>query len=326
MNYNDKRYILLQELKKGDWHSGTDLSKRIGITRAGISKHVQALRRLGYTIETQTNKGIRFCSAPNKVLPDEIKPKLLDNKIIGSDFFYTEKIDSTNIKAAVLAEKGATDGTVVLAEQQTSGKGRLGRRWESPEGSGIYCSIILRPNLALQETSLVTFIAAIAISEAINTLADAKTQIKWPNDILLNEKKIVGVLTEASAEMQHVNYIILGFGINVNTPKELLPPRIIFPASSMAAEMNKQFDRVEIVSLCLKQFDYWYNKLTETNGHEQIIERWSELSGMTGRNVRVEQVNNTINGTIEGVSPDGALLVKEKTTIHTIYSGDVKLI
>jgi len=327
MNYNDTRYILLEKLKESStWLSGTELSKELSITRAAISKHVQALRKLGYTIDTQTNKGIRYISATDKVIPDELKPFLLDNTTVGSKFFFADEIDSTNVKAHSLAEKGTEDGTVILAEKQTAGKGRLGRQWESPDATGIYCSIVLRPQLALPETALITFIAAIAISEAIRECCPTiQTQIKWPNDILVNEKKIVGVLTEASAEMQHVNYVVVGFGINVNTPNKELPKRVIFPASSLLAEHGTTVDRVKLAAHCLKQFDFWYTCLAQKDGTEKIIARWRELSAMTGRKVTIKQVNNDISGTIEGISKDGALLVKDDNNItHTIYSGDVK--
>jgi len=327
MNYNDKRHILLAKLKESsDWLSGTALSKELDISRAAISKHVQALRKLGYTIDTQTNKGIRYISSPDKVIPDELKPFLLNNTVVGSKFFFADEIDSTNVKAHSLAEKGTEDGTVILAEKQTAGKGRLGRQWESPDATGIYCSVILKPKLALPETALITFIVAIAISEAIRECSPTlQTQIKWPNDILVNEKKVVGVLTEASAEMQHVNYIVVGFGINVNTPPEKLPQRVIFPASSLLAESGSKVDRIKLTALCLKQLDFWYNCLQTENGSEKILKRWRKLSSMTGRKVTVQQVNGEISGTIEGVAKDGALLVKDtQNTIHTIYSGDVK--
>ncbi|MDA3798495.1 MAG: biotin--[acetyl-CoA-carboxylase] ligase [Kiritimatiellae bacterium] len=325
MIFTDKRYILLKALKESNsWLSGTELSKSIGITRAGISKHVQALRKMGYEIETQTNKGIRYIASPNKVLPDEIRPLIEENSIVGSKFFFADEIDSTNKKASALAEDGTPDGTVVLAEKQTAGKGRLGRKWESPENTGIYCSVVLRPQLALPETALITFIVAIAISEAIRECCPTlQTQIKWPNDILVNDKKIVGVLTEASAEMQHVNHVIVGFGINVNTYAEHLPPRFIFPASSLAVESKHDVDRVTLAALCLKQLDFWYNCLNN-GGADKIVERWKKLSTMIGRAVVVEQINSKIEGTIEGVSKDGALLVKDKNKTHVMYSGDVK--
>lgn len=326
MNFTDKRYILLKALKENNsWLSGTELSKSIGMTRAGISKHVQALRKMGYEIETQTNKGIRYITSPNKVLPDELRPLIEENKVVGSKFFFADEIDSTNVKASALAEAGTPDGTVVLAEKQTAGKGRLGRQWESPESRGIYCSVVLRPQLALPETALITFIVAIAISEAIRECCPTlHTQIKWPNDILVNEKKVVGVLTEASAEMQHVNHVIVGFGINVNTSIEHLPQRVIFPASSLAVESNHDVDRMKLAAICLKQLDFWYNCLNNGDA-DQIVERWKDLSAMKGRAVVVEQVNAKIAGTIEGVSKDGALLVKdENNKTHVIYSGDVK--
>ncbi len=326
MIFTDKRYILLKALKESsDWLSGTELSKELDISRAAISKHVQVLRKLGYEIDTQTNRGIRYISSPEKVIPDELKPFLTNNTTVGSKFFFSDEIDSTNIKAHSLAEKETENGTVILAERQTAGKGRLGRQWESPETTGIYCSVVLKPQLALPETALITFIAAIAISEAIRQICPTlQTQIKWPNDILVNDKKIVGVLTEASAEMQHVNYIVVGFGINVNIPPEQLPQRVIFPASSLMAESGYIIDRIKLTALCLKQLDFWYNCLEKKDGPEKILKRWHELSSMIGREVTVKQINSDISGTIEGVSKDGALLVKENNTIHTIYSGDVK--
>jgi BirA family transcriptional regulator, biotin operon repressor / biotin---[acetyl-CoA-carboxylase] ligase len=326
MIFTDKRYILLKALKESsDWLSGTELSKELDISRAAISKHVQVLRKLGYGIDTQTNKGIRYISSPQKVIPDELKPFLINNSTVGSKFFFSDEIDSTNIKAHSLAEKGTENGTVILAERQTDGKGRLGRQWESPEATGIYCSVILKPQLALPETALITFIAAIAILEAIRQICPTlQTQIKWPNDILVNDKKIVGVLTEASAEMQHVNYIVVGFGINVNTPPDKLPERVIFPASSLMTESGCTIDRIKLTALCLKQLDFWYNCLEKKDGPEKILKRWHELSSMIGREVTVKQINSDISGTIEGVSKDGALLVKDNSTIHSIYSGDVK--
>ncbi len=320
----NNRTSILQQLRSSDeWISSNILSQELNISRAAISKHVKKLRELGYAIETAPNRGYHFQSAPDLLLPEELQP-LTTSKFIGTaQYSHHQTAGSTNTEARTLAENGCPEGTLIVAEEQTAGKGRKGRDWASPMHTGIYATLILRPTLPLEDTPLLTLLTAVVTAEAIIATTNITPTIKWPNDILLNGKKIAGILTEVSSEIDRVEYALIGIGINVNTPTKQLPKRPIYPASSLAAETGIQHNRANLLAKWLEIFETEYEKLISGN-RKQLLDHWKSLANIIGKKVTISRVNDSISGTIKDIDADGALLLKTKTNQNQrILSGDV---
>jgi BirA family transcriptional regulator, biotin operon repressor / biotin---[acetyl-CoA-carboxylase] ligase len=320
---NSRSSILHKLRSTDDWLTGDTLSENLNISRAAVSKHVRALRQLGYEIETAPNRGYCLKSAPDLLLADEVQP-LAKSKTIGqTGYKYFATVGSTNTEARRLAEKGAPEGTIVIAEEQTAGKGRKGRDWVSPKQTGIYATLILRPTLPIEDTPLLTLLAAVATCEAIVTSTGIPPTIKWPNDILMNGKKVAGILTEVSSEVDRVEFALIGMGLNVNTPAEALPERMIFPASSLAAETGTPVKRTALLACWLEEIETEYAQLIAGN-RNALLDHWKALSGIMGRRVRIQRVHDSISGTIEDIDSDGALLlITPDGESLRVLSGDV---
>ncbi|MFH1655708.1 MAG: biotin--[acetyl-CoA-carboxylase] ligase [Candidatus Omnitrophota bacterium] len=310
---------ILKHIRNSDSYiSGEDLSRIFDISRAGIWKHIQELRRDGYEIDAVPHLGYRLKNAPDKLLPDEIKFGL-DTKIIGKDIYHYEIANSTMDIAFNLALDSSPEGTVVCAESQHKGRGRLGRSWLSPKSKGVYLSIILRPSFIPSETPKLTLLAAVAVAEAIREVSGLTPQIKWPNDLLLNEKKVGGILTELNAEMDRTKFVILGIGINVNTKKSSLPAGAI----SLKEEKKESVSRVELTKAILRNIDMLYS-LFQKEGFSPIIEKWRDLSSTLGKRVKVSSQNKQIEGEALDIDKDGGLLIrKDSGFIEKIYAGDL---
>ncbi|MBM3251541.1 MAG: biotin--[acetyl-CoA-carboxylase] ligase, partial [Candidatus Omnitrophica bacterium] len=281
-------------------------------------KHIQELRQDGYEIEAVPHLGYRLTGAPDKLFPDEIKFGL-DTKIIGKDIYHYEVASSTMDIAFKLALDSSCQGTVVCAESQHQGRGRLGRTWLSPKSKGIYLSIILRPPVTPNETSKLTLLAAVAVSEAIREVSGIDCQIKWPNDILVNEKKVGGILTELNAEMDKVKFVVLGIGLNVNTRKISLPAK----STSLKEEKKELISRVELTKEILRKIDMLYSLFLK-EGFVPIIEKWRQLSSTLGQRVKVSSQNKVIEGEALDIDQDGGLLIrKDSGFIEKIYAGDL---
>lgn len=319
------RENLLQYLKekRGEWLSGESLSNRLRVSRAAVWKHIRKLREEGYTVESSSRKGYLLSKVPDLLLPDEIREGL-DTTIFGRrEIFYHRETDSTSMRAKYLAAKGAPEGTMVVAEKQTSGRGRRGRRWFSPAGDGIYASIILRPSTPPAEASRITLMASVAAADALISLTQLKVRIKWPNDILVNGKKMAGILTEISTGMEEIDYIILGIGINVNTLPENFPDEIKEKATSILIETGKSFSRVEVIRSYLKWCERYYD-LLKKGRFEPVIGRWKELADIVGRRVTIYVMNRRYSGKVLNIDDDGTLILKDnQEKFHKILSGDV---
>jgi len=217
MSTKDQLLLYLKE-RKGDWVSGEALSNKIAVSRSAVWKHICKLREEGYVIESSPKKGYLLRKAPDLLFPNEIREGL-DTKVFGKrDIVYFTETDSTNTRAKDLAARGAPEGTLVISERQTKGRGRKGRSWFSPSQGGIYTSLILRPSISPSEAPKITLLSAVVVAETLRSLTGLSAIIKWPNDILINGKKIAGILTEMSTEMDAIDYIVVGLGLNVNTP------------------------------------------------------------------------------------------------------------
>ena len=270
MQLDDRILDILRN--SGDLYvSGEELCKLAGISRAAIWKRIERLREEGYDIEASPHLGYRLAGMPDTLIPSEIRWKL-DTKYLGREIISYKKVDSTNIAAYQLAEKGLKEGAVIFAEEQARGKGRQGRVWQSPPKCGIYMSCILRPHITPNEIPKITLIAAVAVAKALREFTGLDAMIKWPNDILINGKKVCGILTEMKAEQDGVDFIILGIGVNVNThPKDL--PR---NGSSLKEELrafrgDEDLSRVDLAKKILEALEKYYNILKK-EGSRSIIE------------------------------------------------------
>ena len=247
----------------------------------------------------------------------------LDAKRLGTKFHYFDEIGSTNTHARELAEKGAAEGEVVLAESQTDGRGRLGRRWESPPLANLYFSVILRPKLAPVHAPQITLTAAVALAEAIDSLIPLSPVIKWPNDILVNGKKLAGILAEAVSTPERVEYVILGIGVNVNCPVDAMPQELRQRATSLFDVTRIHMDREFVLRRLIQDLDRCYGDL-EQFGFEAIAPQWEARFGLRGKHVRVELRDQVLIGRARGLARDGALLVEgDDGILQKVIAGDV---
>ncbi|MDP3730814.1 MAG: biotin--[acetyl-CoA-carboxylase] ligase [Candidatus Omnitrophota bacterium] len=322
----DEKILNVLRHNKDSYVSGEELCKLAGVSRAAIWKHMEKLREEGYDIEALPHLGYKLVAIPDSLIPSEIKWKL-KTKVFGKSVISYRKVDSTNIIAYELAEKGMKEGTVILADEQVKGKGRHGRCWSSPSKGGIYMSCILRPSIAPNEISRITLLAAVAVAQAIRDLSSLEVTIKWPNDIMMGPRKLCGILTQMKAEQDSVDFVVLGIGINVDLPVKQLPKG----ATSMREELRRRgekvtLSRVELTKRVLEKLEEYYN-LMKTEGFEPIIDIWKDLSVMIGSRVKVTLAGKTFEALAHDINPDGALVVRtESGLLEKISSGDVIMV
>lgn len=318
------RNAIVEMLKNaGDnFLSGESIADELEISRAAVWKHVQKLRSNGYRILSRERCGYKLENAPDLLLPGEIQIGL-DTQIIGKNMHYEPSVDSTNQIAKKLAYHGAEEGTIVVAEEQTGGKGRLDRTFYSPREKGIWFSIILRPNFLPHDAPKCTLLAAVAVAEAMNRF-NLKAEIKWPNDILHDGKKLVGILTEMTGEIGKITYLVIGVGINVNISREEFPEELQDIASSLSEMNGAPLPRVKILRAVLEEFDKLYREVTES-GFEEILNRWRKYNVTLGRNIRVISAGETFTGKAVDLDADGALVVETEQGRRTVYAGEVSI-
>ena len=312
---------IIEFLKKNETYlSGEEISQSLKISRAAIWKYMQELRQLGYDIVAVPHLGYKLVSCPDKLFPLEIQHDL-HTKIFGKKIVYHETISSTMDAAFQLALEKAPEGTVVCAETQTKGRGRLGRTWISPKGKGICLSVILRPKLSPLEVAKLTLLAAVGVCEALQKITNLQPSIKWPNDLLIDGKKCAGILTELSAETDRVKFVIVGIGVNVNTAKNSLPST----ATSLKEETRQEHSRIKIFQEILRELEHWYLRLGE-EGFSPVVQRWKELSVTLNQRVRVSDANGFVEGLAIDIDQDGGLLIRRDTgVIVKKMAGDVAL-
>jgi BirA family biotin operon repressor/biotin-[acetyl-CoA-carboxylase] ligase len=318
------RTLILKALQQEGHVSGEQLGRRFNISRTAVWKHVNELRRKGYQITSSPRLGYSFVKSTDRLLPEEISIGL-DTHLIGKHIVYREEVTSTQDVAEELAKRGAENGTVVISEAQTEGRGRMGRNWVSPAGEGVYLSIILRPNLRPAQVLQIPLITAVAVSKAIERVTTLQPKVKWPNDITLGGRKVGGILTETSSEIDRVNYIVLGIGINVNTRSSLLPESIRGIATSLAEECGGFVSRVRFLQCLLAEFEKLYNEFL-ASGFGTIREEWKALDNTIGSRVKVSGGAEEIEGEALDIDREGFLLVRTKDgDVKRIISGDVSL-
>ncbi|MDD2702702.1 MAG: biotin--[acetyl-CoA-carboxylase] ligase [Candidatus Omnitrophica bacterium] len=304
--------------KKEGYVSGEDISRQLGITRQALWKHIHELKDLGYDIAALPHQGYRVIASPDRLFPFEIQPRL-NTRIMARKILYFEALSSTMEIALKHAIAHAPEGTLVVAESQTKGKGRLGRDWFSPKYKGIYLSLILRPEIAPREASILTLLAAVSICEAVKSTTGIDAQIKWPNDILIHNKKAGGILTELSAEMDKVFFIIIGMGLNVNNDK-----RSLYPGStSLCEHMKEGISRLDVVCESLRRIEDNY-LFFKRNGGQRILESWRNFNVTLGRRVRVVSHREQVEGEAVDIDSDGGLLVRgDSGLLDKFLAGDI---
>lgn len=306
--------------------SGEQLSRELGVSRTAVWKHISALRAAGYQVEAFPSRGYRLLSSPDTLAAEEISVQL-NTAIIGKRLVNLALTASTNAEAFRLAEDGAVEGTVVTADEQNKGKGRLGRIWSSPLGANLYCSVILRPQIKPFEAPQLTFLSAVAVARAIEQASGLKPEIKWPNDVLIDGKKVAGLLNEMSAETDGINFVILGIGVNLNMTADQFPDDLRHPATSLFIEEGVKVGRARFTALLLNELDRLYAGFLD-HGFAQVRREWQERCNAGGREVSVSNHGCAdIRGKFAGIDSDGAMLVQcPDGTIERILSGDVRVL
>ena len=317
---------ILELLRAGDgFASGAALSRTLGVSRTAVWKHVKGLRSQGYRIEAVPAKGYRLRGSPDLLTPLDLEAGL-DTLRVGSRLVCLKETESTNAVAFRLAEEGAPEGTVVFADAQSAGKGRLGRVWLSPPGVNLYCSVVLRPPISPVAACQLTFLSVVAVARAIERCTKLLPQIKWPNDILVSGKKVAGLLNEMNAETEKVNFVVLGIGVNLNMRLSQLGEGVRHPATSLLEEGGAEVDRVAFARTLLAELDQLYDRFL-LEGEGPVRAEWLERSAIRGRQVRVNCGAREFSGAVEGVDSFGALLVRlPDGALETVLSGDVTLV
>lgn len=301
--------------------SGEDLAATLGVSRAAVFKHVEALRARGYAIAAEHAQGYRLTATPDRLDATELGARLTGG---WRRIEWHARVDSTQRVARELAGAGAPEGTVVVAEAQTAGRGRLGRTWHSPPGTSLYCSVLLRPPLPPARVPQLALVAGLAVAEAADALG-VRALLKWPNDVLLDGRKVAGILTEMEAELDRVHAVVVGIGVNVNAAAEDFPPYLRERATSLAIATGGRVDRVGFAAAVLDRLEALYRRFLDA-GFGALRDGWEGRSALAGRRVTVSG-GGEHTGTVAGVDDDGALrLVDEGGAVRRVVAGEVTVV
>jgi BirA family biotin operon repressor/biotin-[acetyl-CoA-carboxylase] ligase len=306
-------------LIRGTFVSGEDVARKLGVSRTAIFKRIRVLRSAGYSIKSVQGKGYRLLPRFDGLLPLEIRTKSRST-IFGREITTLESVDSTQNYARKMADAGAPEGTVVVALEQKAGKGRMSRAWSSPKG-GLWFTLLLRPLIPMRELYKLTLLFGVSVARALESY-DLKPSLKWPNDVLVNGKKICGILMETSGEPDRVEYVLVGIGLNVNFSSCDLPNAIRSSSISMHDLLNRRMDRADLLSLILENSESLYLSAAK-EGFQKIINAWRSMSCTTGRTVAVQSFGGSISGRAVDIDDDGSLIVETKEGRKKVYSGDV---
>ena len=318
-----KEEILRLLRSADDYISGQELCNRFGVSRTAVWKAINQLKEAGYEIEAQQNKGYKLMAAPDLMTEAEIK-SLMHTEWVAKEVLYFDTIDSTNTKAQELAEKGYPSGTLVVADKQESGKGRRGRSWVSPSGTGIFMTLMIKPDINPNNASMLTLVAALAVAKAITSVTGEEALIKWPNDIVVNSKKVCGILTEMNAQFDYINHIVVGIGINVHN--ESFPEEISQMASSLMIEAGgKRFHRAQIIAETMSYFEQYYDTFLKTQDLSALVREYDELLVNRNKSVRVLDPKEPFDGKAMGITPKGELIVDTWESRKLVSSGEVSV-
>ncbi len=287
---------------------GPKLASEIGVTRQAVWRWIERLRALGVEIKGHERRGYQLASLPDILAPSLVRQRVAPHQDIGRKVIHYFRIGSTNDVALELSPREAPHGTVILAEEQTAGRGRMGRKWHSEKGRGIYSSVILRPPLAPTSAPILTLMAGLAAREAVLAATGLRADIRWPNDLLINGKKVSGILTEMSAELDRLHSVVLGIGINVNHSR--MPAEIREIASSLALEGGQPYSRLEVLGALLRELERHYHLLLE-RGNDEIVARWSAVSSYArGKRLHIRRGDGEFDATSAGLDRSGALRIR----------------
>lgn len=317
-----KEKILALLKASSDYVSGQDICNQLGVSRTAVWKNIKTLKQEGYEIDSVNNRGYRLLSEPD--IMDEMRIREhMHTKWMGNTIIYLPETDSTNTQAKRLGEEGAEHGTLVVTQCQTAGRGRRGRSWESPVGN-IYFTFLLRPEVEVSRASMITLVSALALVKAIEKVTGLKTQIKWPNDVVVNGKKLCGILTESSTDLEYINYVVVGIGINVNQTS--FPPEIMDKASSLFLELGHSVNRGAVLGEFLNQFELYYEIFIQTEDMSELVNIYNEMLVNSGREVKIiEKGQERILKAI-GIDQNGGLIVENADgKRESIISGEVSV-
>lgn len=319
---------ILQILRSSaEYVSGQALCEKLHVSRTAVWKNIKQLKEAGYEIDAVQNKGYRLISTPDILSQSEIE-SVINTKWAGNTVYYYDEIDSTNTQTKRKAEEDAPHGTVVVAGIQTDGRGRRGRSWESPKGEGIFFTVLLKPDINPANASMLTLVKAVAAANGIEQETGLKARIKWPNDIVINGKKVVGILTEMSAQPDYINYIIVGTGVNVHQkrfPKEIAQKATSIDIELQEAGIERRCSSANLLEAILEQFEIYYAKFTETQDLSGIMEEYNQKLVNKDSKVRVLDPTAEFEGQALGINQRGELLVDCKGELVKVSSGEVSV-
>ncbi len=311
--------------RKSGSASGADLAEHLGISRAAVWARIEDLRTLGYQIEASPHEGYRLTATPDLLHSDDLLARLDDGCVIGRDIQVFQQTTSTNDIVERLARDGVPEGVVVFAESQTKGRGRLGRKWVSPSGRGLWFSLLLRPPWPPSQVTQITITAAVSLSRAVSRVTGIYPEIKWPNDLLHDGKKFAGILTELSAEPEMVRHVVVGIGMDVNVDEADFPEDVRELATSLRAVTGRAVDRARLATQILRELDADYARLL-LGRFDEISSEWMERCQTIGREVSITMGGRQLVGRAEALDVDGALLVRsEHGRLERVVGGDVRV-
>lgn len=317
-----KTKILALLRNSGEYVSGQDLCNQFGVSRTAVWKAINQLKEAGYEIEAVQNKGYKLKSYPDILSENEIASRM-QTKWAGKNTYYHKETGSTNADAKRLGDEGQEHGTLVVADMQTMGRGRRGRSWQSPSGTTISMSLLLKPNFAPNKAPMLTLVMALAISKAMEEVCGLEVKIKWPNDIVINGKKVCGILTEMNAEIDYIHYVVIGVGINVNLSE--FPDEIMDIATSLMREKGRKISRAEIIERSMYYFELYYERFLETLDLSLFMEEYNQYLVSLDKEVKVLDPKGEMIGVSKGINAEGELLVESGEEIISVYAGEVSV-
>ena len=321
----EKEILSLLREERGRYLSGQTISRKLGVSRTMVWKSVEALRVKGFRIGACSSRGYKLEGGPDRMVGLDIEVGL-GTRAIGKSVISLDSVPSTIDVASSLANEGSPEGTVVVAESQKGGRGRLGRKWASPPKCGIWTSIILRPSIPPREAPKLTLLTAVSIAKVLTERYNIDARIKWPNDVLVHGRKVCGALTELVAEQDAVRYAIISFGLNVNQTRSKFPAELASTATSMRIEAGRAFDRPEVFRWVLRELDDCYSDFRKRGG-DRILNQWRELTCTLGQRVRVQLRDGSIEGIARELDDDGSLIIElDDGKLHQIAYGDVTIL
>lgn len=303
--------------------SGQQLCEQLGVSRTAVWKVINRLKEEGYLIDSVSNKGYRLLNQPDVVTKEAILSKIQTN-YMGRYIFSYDEVTSTNTVAKQLAEEGEVEGTLIISDKQNQGKGRRGRYWESPKGTGVFMTVILKPQMKPEYASMLTLVAALALNDAIMDLTGLESRIKWPNDIVVNKRKVSGILTELSAEVDYINYIVVGIGVNVSMKD--FPEELKDKATSLLLESGKSISRAQLIAKTMGYLEDYYERFLKTHDLSQLKEAYSKALINRDQVVRILYEEDSYTGIARGITSEGHLIVeKDNHELVEVYSGEVSV-